>query len=332
PLLLICIGLYVVTSLLASLASSFEVMIAARVAQGIGAASTRVLSVAIVRDRFAGREMARVMSISFLIFLAVPMLAPSIGQLILLAGPWPGIFLFLAAFSALVLLFVALRLPETLHPEYRRPINMGEIGGAMRKVVTNRTSIGYTVALTLTFGPMMGFINSAQQIFGDVFHEAGHFPIIFAFVAGGMAAAAILNSQIVMWLGSRRVSHAALILFIALTGLHLFATHMLGDNIVSFAIFQFLTMFCTGLLGSNFGAMAMEPMGEIAGTAASVQGTISTLLAAGIGVLIGQSFDGTVVPLVAGYFLSSLGVLVAVLFAERGRLFRPHHEPVQTAR
>ncbi len=325
PLILGCLALYLTTSLLASFATSFEVMIAARVVQGVGAACTRVLSVAIVRDRFSGREMARVMSISFLIFLAVPMLAPSIGQLIMLVAPWHAIFLFLAGFAGVVLLFVALRLPETLHPEYRRAINLREIGQAMRMVVTNRTSIGYTLALTMSFGAMVGFINSAQQVFG-VFGAAEHFPVLFAFIAGGMGVASILNSKIVMRVGSRRVSHAALVLYILLSGIHLVTIETLGDNLISFSIFQFSIMFCSGLLGSNFGAMAMEPMGAIAGTAASVQGTISTLGGALVGVLIGQSFNGTVVPVVTGYFVCSLGVLAMVLFAERGRLFRPHHE------
>jgi DHA1 family bicyclomycin/chloramphenicol resistance-like MFS transporter len=327
PLILVCLTLYLTTSLLASFAASFEVMIAARVVQGIGAACTRVLAVAIVRDRYSGREMARVMSLSFLVFLAVPMLAPSIGQIILLVAPWHAIFLFLAAFAGIVLLWTGLRLNETLHPEHRRPINMREIGSAMRMVVTNRTSICYTLALTMSFGAMLGFINSAQQVFGGVFGQADRFPLIFAFIAGGMVLASLLNSRIVMRVGSRRVSHAALIAYIILSAIHLVTIETLGDNLTSFAIFQCLIMFSSGLIGSNFGAMAMEPMGAIAGTAASVQGTISTLGGAVIGILIGQNFNGTAVPVVAGYFLCSLGILTMVLFAEQGRLFRPHHEP-----
>lgn len=331
PLLVICLILYLATSLLASFATSFEVMIIARVVQGIAAACTRVLAVAIVRDRYSGREMARVMSLSFIIFLAVPMLAPSIGQLILLVAPWHAIFLFLAAFSGIVLFMVTFRLSETLHPEYRRPIDLREIGKAMRRVVTDRTSICYTLALTMSFGAMVGFINSAQQLFGGVFGAAERFPIFFAFIAGGMAIASVLNSRIVMRLGSRRVSHMALIFYILLSGLHLLTVTIWGDNLGSFAAFQFLIMFCSGLLGSNFGAMAMEPMGTIAGTAASVQGTIATLGGTFIGILIGQSFDGTIIPVVAGYFLCSLGVLAMVLLAERGRLFKPHHDPIAEA-
>ncbi|HEX7858034.1 MAG TPA: multidrug effflux MFS transporter [Sphingobium sp.] len=323
---LFCLFLYAAMSIFASLATSFTAILVARILQGMGAAGTRVISVAMVRDRYEGREMARVMSLAFMIFLAVPMLAPSVGALIMLVAPWRSIFHVLAGFSAFVAVWIVLRVPETLHPEYRRPIEVKPLFEAIRTVVTNRTSIGYTAALTMSFGGMVGFINSAQQLFTGTFHGTNaHFPIFFAFVAGGMAVASFTNSQIVMRLGTRRVSHTALILFIALTGVHLATTALLGDNLTSFALFQCAMLFCAGLMGSNFGAMAMEPMGAIAGTASAVQGMLSTLGGALIGVAIGQSYDGTATPVVAGYFICSLGILCAVLYAEGGRLLRPHH-------
>ncbi|MFT3965813.1 MAG: multidrug effflux MFS transporter [Sphingobium sp.] len=328
---LFCLVLYAVMSLFASVASSFAMMIVARVLQGMGAAGTRVISVAMVRDRYEGREMARVMSLAFIVFLAVPMLAPAVGSLVMLVAPWRSIFHVLAGFAAFVAIWMILRVPETLHPEYRRPIEMGKLAEGIRTVITNRTSIGYTAALTLSFGGMVGFINSAQQIFSVTFHgSADRFPLFFALVAGGMAVASFANSQIVMRLGTRRVSHSALLLFIALTGIHLVTTVLIGENLVSFTLFQCAMLFCAGLMGSNFGAMAMEPMGAIAGTASSVQGMLSTLFGALIGVAIGQSFNGSTTPLVTGYFLCSLGILCAVLHAENGRLFRPHHsDPVR---
>jgi len=324
--LLACISLYTLASLLASVSTSFESMIAARVLQGVGAAGARVIAVAMVRDRYEGREMARVMSLALMIFLAVPMLAPSLGALVMLFAPWRVIFHVLAAIGACVVLWVALRMPETLHPEHRRPIEAGKVLDALRMVVTNRASIGYTIASALSFGGMVGFISSAQQIFtGALDGPEAEFPIFFAFVAGGMAVASFTNSKVVMRLGTRRVSHGALIAFILLSAMHLAATVFLGDNLISFSIFQCVTMFCAGLMGANFGAMAMEPMGAIAGTASSVQGMISTLGGALIAVVIGQSFDGTATPVVGGYLLCGLGILITVLFAERGRLFRPHH-------
>lgn len=328
---LFCLFVYAAASIAASVATSFPMMIAARVVQGMGAAGTRVISVAMVRDRFEGREMARVMSLAFIIFLAVPMLAPSVGAIIMLVAPWRTIFHFLAAYALLVAIWMVFRVPETLHPEYRRPIVVANVLDGIRTVITNRTSLGYTAALSMSFGGMVGFIGSAQQIFTVAFHGPdAQFPIFFALVAGGMALASFTNSQIVMRLGTRRVSHSALLGFIALTGLHLVVTALVGDSLITFGLFQCAMMFCAGLMGSNFGAMAMEPMGKIAGTASAVQGMLSTLVGAVIGSAIGQSFDGSPLPVVIGYFLCSLGILVAVLFAEKGRLMQPHHaDPVK---
>lgn len=325
PLMLAGLLLYTATSLIASFAASFETMIAARFLQGMAAAASRVLVVSMVRDCYSGRQMARVMSLTFIVFLAAPILAPSIGKLIMLIAPWEAIFHALAAFSAILAIWMALRLDETLHPEYRRSIDLGEIVAAARQVIGNRCSLGYTLALSMSFGAMLGFVGSAQQLFTDVFAAEDIFPLIFAFIAGSMGLASYLNSRIVLRLGSRRVSHFALVGFIAIGGVHLLSSEFVGETLVSFALFQFAIMFCSGLMGSNFGAMAMEPMGAIAGTASSVQGTISTLIAATIGIVVGQSFNATSVPIVVGFFGGGIGALLAVLYAERGRLFRPQH-------
>jgi MFS transporter, DHA1 family, multidrug resistance protein len=179
----------------------------------------------------------------------------------------------------------------------------------------------------MSFGGMIGFLNSAQQLFSETFNQPHRFPLFFALIAVGTALAQFLNSRVVMRLGSRLVAHSAMLAFIALNAIHLLSTYMMGDNLISFVLFQCAIMFFSGLGGANFGAMAMETMGAIAGTASSIQGTISTLGGAAIGIAIGQSFDGSSFPLAAGYFLSSLGMLAAVLYAERGELFRPHHAP-----
>lgn len=325
PVLLIGLLCYVGTSLFASLATSFEIMILARTLQGMAASATRVLVVAMVRDCYSGRQMARVMSLTFIVFLAVPMIAPTAGQLILFVAPWPAIFVMLAALAGMVALWISFRLGETLRPEYRRSIDPFHLLAAARLVLVDRFSLGYTLGLTMSFGAMVGFINSAQQLLGESFGAAELFPLVFAVVAGGMAIASFINSRVVLRLGSRFVSHGAMLAYIALCALHLVSLLVVGDSLLSFTVFQFAIMLCSGLLGANFGAMAMENMGEIAGTASSIQGTISTLGGTLIGIAIGQSFNGTAFPLVTGYFLCSLGILGAVLYAERGRLFRPHH-------
>ncbi|SFR87077.1 multidrug effflux MFS transporter [Sphingomonas jatrophae] len=325
PVLFLSLSLFVATSLLATFASSFPQIIAARLVQGMGAAATRVLAVSIVRDRYAGRQMARVMSLAFIVFLAVPILAPSIGQFILLAGPWRWIFYFLAAFGATLVLWAALRLPETLSPELRRPLDPGTIVRGFGQVLRDRTSRGYMLAMALSFACLMGFINSVQQIFEHVLHRPEIFAYVFAGCAGAMGVGSLLNARLVGRWGTRRVSQSALIGMITLSCLHYIYAVTMGESLSSFVVFQASTMFFFSMTGSNFGAMAMESMGAIAGTAASVQGAVSTVLAALIGAAIGQSFDGSTKPMILGFVLCSTASFLCVLWTERGRLFRPHH-------
>ena len=322
PVLMAGLSLYVLFSTLAAFAPSFELLIAARVATGLGAAALRVLAVSIVRDRYSGRTMARVMSLSFLVFLGVPILAPAFGQLILTVAPWPWIFGVLAVAGSAFLVWAALRLPETLHPENRMPIRVGRIASAFREAVTHRQAIGYTLAMTCITGSLFGFINSSQQIFFDVFNEPERFTAVFAAIAGTIAVASLLNARLVERLGSRLISHAALLGFIAMSALHAAVALAGHETIWTFAVLQALTMFCFGLIAGNFGAMAMEPMGHIAGTASSAQGFISTTFGASLGFLIGQQFNGSAAPMTIGFVALGLTALVCVLFAERGRLFK----------
>jgi len=321
--------LFAALSILAGFASSFPLLLAARLFQGIAGASSRVLTISIVRDCFSGRQMARVMSTSFMVFLMVPVLAPSIGQGIMLVGSWRLIFFFLAAFALLVCAILSFTMRETLHPEHRRPLSPRAIGQGIWRTLTDRSALGYTFAITLVFGALMGFINSIQQIFQDIFHSPGTFPLVFAGIGLSMAAAAFTNSRIVERLGTRKVSHTALLCMIAVSGLHSLFAALGHETILSFALFQFATMFCFGLLGSNFGSMAMENVGAIAGTASSVQGFVSTCCGVLLGLAIGQSFNGTVLPLTLGYFILGSVALVVVLITERGKLFRAHHAASQ---
>ena len=322
PILMIGLGLYVLFSVLAAFSPTFELLIAARIGTGVGAAALRVLAVSIVRDRYSGRTMARVMSLSFLVFLGVPILAPALGQMILTVAPWPWVFGVLAVGGAAFAIWAAIRLPETLHPEDRMPIQVGRVASAFRQALTNRQSIGYTLAITAISGALFGFINSSQQIFFDVFHEPQLFTVVFGVVAGGIAVASLLNARLVERLGSRLISHTALLGFIAMSSIHAAVALTGHETIWTFAILQALTMFCFGFIAGNFGAMAMEPMGHIAGTASSAQGFISTTFGASLGFLIGQQFNGSAAPMTIGFVLLGLTALAFVLITERGRLFK----------
>jgi DHA1 family bicyclomycin/chloramphenicol resistance-like MFS transporter len=320
PVLVTSLLLYVGFALACAAAASFTLLLAARLAQGAAAAATRVLVVSIVRDRFEGAAMARLMSLVFLVFLLMPVLAPTFGQLTLLVAPWRWIFFGLAGFGVVMLAWALVRLPETLHPEYRRSLALPAIWGGVRETLSNRQSVGYTLAFTLMMGALTGYIVSIQQIVFDVFDRPELIALSFAGVAGPMAVTSYLNSRLVERVGTRRIAHLGLVLFTIISLIHL-ASAALGEGLGLFIAMQGASMACFGLASANFGALAMQPLGHVAGTASSVQGTIGTILGALIGTFIGQSFDGTVIPLALGFAALGAAALVITFITERGRLF-----------
>jgi DHA1 family bicyclomycin/chloramphenicol resistance-like MFS transporter len=322
PVLFIGLLLYVLLSLIASLSPHLDLLLAARVLQGFSVAATSVVSRSIVRDRYSGPTMARVMSMIFLVFLIVPILAPSIGQLLLLFVSWRGIFGFLAVFGASVAAWIALRLPETLRPEARRSLAAAHLIAAARFVLTEPTSILYTLGMTAMFGSLLAYVSTVPQIFMGTFHAPRLMAVTFAICAGAMGVASFLNSRIVERVGMHRISHAALVTFIVVTALHAAIAYRGTESLVTFALLQSVTMACFGLAVSNFGAIAMQPMGAIAGSAASIQGVISTIGGAAVGSLIGHQWSGSVFFLPAGALCCGIAALACVLIAEKARLFR----------
>jgi DHA1 family bicyclomycin/chloramphenicol resistance-like MFS transporter len=322
PVLGIALAAYVVANIVAAFSGSFILLLIARFVGGTAIAASRVVTVALVRDCYSGRAMARVMSLAFIVFMAAPIIAPAFGMAVLQIGDWRLIFWGIAGVSAAILMWFGLRMPETQHPGDRQPLSPALLLSGMRLALTDRWSIGYTLASTFLLGGLYGYINSIQQILADTFHRPNLLVPVFAVTAGTMAVANLLNSAIVVRVGTRRISHIALIALIALAGLHLAVTIGGLETLWTFAILQALLMGCFGLATSNFGAMAMENMGHIAGTASSVQGFITVTGGALIGAFIGQHFDGTTVPLYIGFFASGSIALLIVALAERGRLFR----------
>ena len=323
PLLLGGAAAYAVTSFLAAVAPSFAMLLAARLVQGIAVAAVRVVTVSAVRDCYGGRQMARVMSLAFMVFIAVPVLAPSIGQLLMLFLPWRGLFGALALYALVLFAWIGLRLPETLHPEYRRPIDPRSVAAAIGRSLGSRQAAGYMLAQTALSGALYGFINSVEQIFADDFHRPTLMPLVFAGIAGMMGIASLINSRIIERLGTRRVSHSALLGFVVIELVHVAIAATGYETIITFSACQGLAMFCFGLSMSNFGAMAMEPLADVAGTAASVQGFVTVVVGSLIGYAIGQSFDGTTVPMTLGFALSGVCALGLILITEGGHLFRP---------
>jgi MFS transporter, DHA1 family, multidrug resistance protein len=315
PLLIGCMAFYAIFAALAGLAGSFNLLLAARFAQGIAAAGSRVLVVAIVRDRFHGPAMAQIMSLTMIVFMVVPVLAPTFGQGVLAIGSWRHIFILLAVYGLGLALWGWLRVPETLAEENRRPLSAAHIGRAVAETLKVRASIGNTIASTLAFGALFAFIGSIQQIVFDVFGRPELIGLVFACIAGPMALSSYANSRLVMRLGPRRLLLAALTAFLAVALIHLAAALGFGETLWGFVVLQALTMACFGLVGANAGALAMAPLGHVAGTASSVQGMLTTIGGALIGLGIGQLFDGTTVPLVAGFAACGGLALLAALWA-----------------
>ncbi len=324
--LMIGLAIYVAAATACAFSPSFGALLALRFVQGLGAAATRVIAISIVRDIFGGRAMAEVMSLVFMVFMVVPVIAPGVGQIVMLFGDWPMIFLFMGVISALVLVWTKMRLPETLREEYRRPLTVGSIALGFRIVLTNRISICYTAAFTCIFGALFGFINSAQQVYIGIYDVGAWFPVLFAIVAGLMAVSSYLNSRLVGRFGMRKLAHGALAGFILVTGIAFFLSLAGPIPLWLFTLLFALAMVQFSWIGANFNSLAMEPVGHVAGTASSAQGFLQTVGGGLIGAYIGQAFDGSVTPLAAGYFFAGLGAVAMVLLAERGALFQGQHD------
>jgi DHA1 family bicyclomycin/chloramphenicol resistance-like MFS transporter len=310
-----------VFALLCASAASFPLLIAGRVAMGASAAVTRVLVVAMVRDLFEREAMARVMSLVFMVFMLVPVLAPNIGQLILFVASWRAIFFVLAFYALLMLGWSSLRLPETLHPEYRRSLDPRAMGAAVLQTLRDPQSRGYTIATTIIFSALVAYIASIQQIIFDAFGEGRFIGIVFAAIAAPMALASWTNSKVVERFGLRRVGHGGAAGLVVVSLIHA-AVVLLGlETLGSFIVLQALTMSCFAFASSNLGTLAMEHMAPIAGTASSVQGVVGTLGAAIVGFTIGQAFDGTPTPFVVGTALCAVGGFIAIVLTEPTMLF-----------
>ena len=327
PVLIDGMALYCIASVLAITASSFETLLLARVLQGLGTSATRVIATSIVRDCYAGRRMASVMSLAMMVFIAVPVIAPSLGQAVMLVTQWRGIFIVLMLYGMLAMLWSGLRMPETLPVSGRRSLAIHDVLGAFRQTVTNRQTLGYALAAGGVLGVLFAFVFSSQQVFTEIYGLGQYFPLAFAAIAIGTAVAGFLNARFVGRFGMRVISHGALVGFVAVAGIMFLAAKVQMLPLPLFVTLAALMMFAFGLMFANFTSLAMEPQGHIAGTASSLYGSITTLLGIGIGTTIGQHYDGTLVPFATGFFLCTLASLAVVLVVEKGRLFKPHARP-----
>lgn len=321
PIVMLALVGYAMTSIACMFAPSFAMLLVMRFSQGVFASACRVVAVSVVRDVFVGRGMARIMSLVMTIFMVVPILAPLIGQAILLKLPWEYIFGTLTLMSVAVLIWIAFRLRETLPVEARRPVHLSAILSAYGEVFRSRVTFGYMLASGVIFGALFAFIGSSEQVFTGVFEKHDTFVYWFSVVAITLAAANFTNSRLVERFGMRRMSQAALIGFVTF-GLVLLVLMLSFGPVFALFIPLFALMFaCFGMIGSNFNAMAMEPLGKIAGVASAAYGFSTTTLSSAIGWMIGHQYNGSVIPLITGFVVLGSVCLVIIAITERGQFF-----------
>jgi DHA1 family bicyclomycin/chloramphenicol resistance-like MFS transporter len=302
PVILLSLALYAAFGVGCAIPGSFSQLVGFRFAQGLASSGGRVIASSLVRDLYRGDGMARIMSLVVVVFMAVPILAPSVGWLILQFGSWRIIFWTLVAFSTAVGLWVSLRLPETHPPERRRPLAIRRNLSAYLEVLRHPDSRRYTVASGFVFGCLFAFISSSEQVFA-VYDRQHSFPLYFAGVASTMAVAAYFNSRWVDRWGAQRVSTQAVRAFVLVQVAFVGVLTVGLDGFIAVYASLLASFFCVGLMGANFNALALEPQGHIAGTASAAIGFASTALASVLGGWVGQRFDGTAFPLALGFLV-----------------------------
>lgn len=320
PAIFIGLAVFIAGTVLAAFAQTFPVMLLGRALEGFGAAAPRIVAVAIVRDLYEGRAMARIMSLATSIFILVPVLAPTLGQGILLVAHWRMIFLLLLAMAVFSVVWLGVRQPETLPPEGRARLSLSRVLGDMLEVVRDRRALGYTLATGMVFAAFVAYLQMSQQIFVELYGKTHTFPLYFGLLVAAIGLASVLNARLVMRYGMRNLSWWALIGCAAVAAVFL-AVSLVYAGKPPFPAFigAFMALFFfNGMLYGNFNALAMENMGHIAGTASAVIGAVPTFISMAIGSLIARAYDASVAPLVSGFAVCSLLALAFMAFAEAG--------------
>ena len=313
-------GMFFLGTAITILAPNFDIMMTGRFLQGFGAAGPRIVTIAIIRDQYAGRGMARVMSMIMAVFILVPAIAPALGQAVMLLAGWRAIFWAFLIIGFIAFTWFALRQPETLAPEARLDFSLKRIWNGCVETCTNRIAFGYTICLGMIFAPFVGYLVSAQAVFTKQYGLGELFPLYFGALALAVGVSSVINSKLVVKHGMRYLSRIALIILCVLAFSFLAVTWMhAGDPPLWMMMASFILMFLVvGVAFGNFNAMAMEPMGHIAGVAAAFIASVSTFISVPLGTWIGLSFNGTIYPLAIGFAVFGAGALVVMEWTEWG--------------
>ena len=311
------IALYLAGSLLCFFANSLDMILAGRFIQGLGVSGPYVSAVSIVRDKYSGRDMARVMSLIMMIFIMVPAIAPSLGQAILFFASWRYIFLLYIIYSIIISLWLFFRLEETLPVERRIPFSMANIVSGFKDVVGNRATVSYTICMGICFGSFIGYLNSSQQIFQTQFDTGKLFTVYFGCLALVLGVASLVNARLVVKLGMRYICIRS-ILCIIISSLIFLGVNLLMDvHLWMFLLYAGILFFSLGLMFGNLNSLAMEPMGDIAGIASAIIGSASSVMSMCLGALIGQLYNNTLIPLISGFLILGIFSFLIMLYAEK---------------
>jgi DHA1 family bicyclomycin/chloramphenicol resistance-like MFS transporter len=310
---------FIIGCLVSIFARDFNDMMMGRLLQGLGAAGPRVVATALIRDCYEGREMARVMSFVMTIFILVPVIAPAIGQLIIAYSDWHSIFILFLILAIVALTWFSLRQPETLSEDKRIRFSMARVTSDINTIISIPAAIGYTITMGFIFGAFIGYLSSSQQIFQQQYGLGSQFPLYFGILATSIGLASLINSQLVMRFGMRRLSHIAMISIAVLSAAFVLIAYHYQGHPPLFLLMAYLlgVFFFMGILFGNLNALAMEPLGHIAGLGAAVVGSVSTLISVVIGVLVAGAYNGTVLPLVMGFAVLSIACLIAIYWTEK---------------
>lgn len=314
PVVYIGVGLFTLGALLSVQSQDFFWMLVGRFIQGLGLASARTITITMARDLYSGREMAQVTSFIMMVFIAAPAIAPSIGQGILLFFPWEGIFVFLILYGLAITAWLAIRQPETLHPEYRRAFQSEAIINGFREVLSSRVVVGNLLASGFVMANLLTYLNTAQPMMGELYGLGEAFPIYFGALAILSAASNFVNAKIVKTFGMRFLSTSAIIVWL-ISSLIFLVILLFTQGVPPLWMFLLYAALGFGMLGFVFGninALSMEPMGHIAGVAASIIGCLSTLLGVAVSIIITSFYNDTVYPLTIGYSLTLPLALYAI--------------------
>jgi len=321
PIVYIGFTVFAIGSIVCVLSHSLEMMVVGRIIQGVGLAAPRTIAIAVIRDMYKGDYMAKIMSFVTTFFILVPVIAPVMGKFILNHYDWTGIFYVQLIMALVVAIWFWKRQPETLKPEYKIKFTRHVFIDGLKELLKYKETIGFTIISGFISGAFIVYLSASQVIFENQYGLIDEFPYIFAGLACGVGLSTFLNGSFVMRLGMWRLSYLAIIVFSvnALLYVLLFWNATTNPALPIILIFMAIQFFTIGFIFGNLRAIAMEPIGHIAGIGAAITGFISTIMAVPIANYIGSFVDTTALPLFIGFTVFGFMSLILFLFIKRTR-------------